>query len=677
MWDDSRVVLYAVEPARFDLSRCELDPHLICEQVQTGGGTAIKLQVHSEQGHTYYPSEIGPLPPDYEIGRDYVAEFIDATRRHGLQLAFSLSAAPNPQVAAARPEWRQVGPDGKPAHWRGLELLCMHTGYREYFHELLREFVAQYLPDCICIDNFVLMVGCRCDGCVEAFRGDTGLELSGVEGDGEVKRRYLAWRLERTERLAWQAAMAAKSLKGDLRVAFSGVGWEAAGADELGWRPEHVADWMDGVHSQFAVRGAGHDLGEAELLGAYHRALGKRGWCSVEYSPIPFERLACPPAELRVKAALVIGSGCRPCVSPLLPPSEGDDSGLRYLGEFLAQFEGQEEWLQAEGSFARTAVLHSRSSSDATGRVSDDLTRAWCGALTREHILWDFVLDRQITSGDLSRYRVLLVPGTAYIEPRNLAAIDAYVRSGGAVIFVEEATGFGPSGEPLSDFAAADMLGVRWASRSDEAGAVDGGEAVAYVRVGEGPLETLAGRLVPSAGHVPVQVASAQPVAHVIPQRKGHGLGVTDEETECPAIAWRMHGGGKAAYVGARLGPVIAGGPGPAFTAAEHLIGEFVRWLGGERIRVRAPRNVSILVHRVARGAAIHVVNKPEESPYVHERVRRLARIEIVIPQTLYVGDVSALDDTAVDWSHQNDRLTISLAGIAEYRCLRVEGALG
>ncbi len=676
MWDNARGVLYAVEPTWYDLSEGEFDPDLICGRVRLGGGTGIKLQVHSELGHTYYPSEIAPLAPEYEVGRDYPAEFIEAARRHGLQLVFSINSACNPQVAAARPEWRQIGSDGRPARWQGLDLLCMQTGYKEYFCELLREFVAQYLPDCICIDNFVLVDGCRCDGCIDSFQEETGLELPSVDAAPGLWRRYTGWRLEQTERLGWQVAMAAKSVKGDLHVAFSGASWETSSQDRLGWRLEKAGEWMDNAHSELAVRGEGQDLAEGELIGAYYRALGKAAWCALEYSPAPFARLVCPPAELRLKAGTIIGSGCQPCVSPLLPPSWGDDSGLRYLGDFLAQFSGREEWLDAQGSFARTAVLHSAKSPEATGRGSEDIIRAWCRALTREHVLWDFVLDRHLRSGGFAAYRVLIVPGTAHIEPRDLAAIDAYVRGGGAVVFVGEATCWGADGERLSDFAAGSMMGVRLATGTSKAAGPQEAVSTGYLRIAEGPLDTLPNRLMPTAGHVSVDLVSAQPLAHAVPAERSSGV-AADSQVERPAITWRMHGGGKVVHVAAHLHPLMGGGDGPAFTGPERLIGELVRWLGGERIRVRAPRDVSVFAYRAPRGATIHVLNRPPSGPYIYEHVVRTGRLEIVVPQSLYVANVAALDKTAVQWDHKNDRLAIAVSNVAEYRCLCVEGALG
>jgi len=673
LWDNARARIYAVEPTFYDLARGELDAERICDRVRLGGGTAIRLGVHSHRGHAYYPSEIAPLAPGYEAGRDYVAEFIEVAERKSLQLAYYMNTVCNPEVSAARSEWRQIAPDGRPHRWGPLDVLCLNTEYMAYLLDLVRELVAQYAPDCLYLDNLVLLDGCRCPGCAEVLLRDTGLDVAAIVPGSEAARRYADWRFERAERLAWQLAMAAKSLKGDLYVVFNGCSWSASRDRAVGWRPERTADWMDNTHSEFALRWYGHELEEAELIGAYHRALGKAGWCWVEYSPMPYTRLACPPTELRLKAASVIASGCRPCVWSLVPAPPGDDSGLTHLGAFFSQFVDDDS-LRIEGSFARTGIVHSRRASE-TGRTDHEETvRAWCNALTREHILWEFILDRDLAAGALSSYRLLIIPATPFLAPEALATIETFVRKGGAALFVGEATCYDAVGQPLPEFAAAQMLGVTLVAAPDPARRRP---EAAYARVASAPLSALADALVPTGGHVPVRLVSAEVVAHAIPAPKYYGVLARDETTASPAITWRMYGGGKVAYVASRLEPVVTGTQGPAFTSAERLIGELVRWLGGERVRVRAPRNVTVQVYRAPRGATVHLVNKPPSSPHLYDHTARTGRIDLVIPQTLHTSSVRALDDTAVRWEQQGDRLMISVSGVEEYRCLRIEGALG
>jgi hypothetical protein len=138
-----------------------------------------------------------------------------------------------------------------------------------------------------------------------------------------------------------------------------------------------------------------------------------------------------------------------------------------------------------------------------------------------------------------------------------------------------------------------------------------------------------------------------------------------------------MHGGGRAVYFAGEIEPVVVGRCGPRFVVTERLVGELVRWLGGERVRVQGPRNMAVQMHRIAGGAAVHLVARPAADGHPHEGVAPSGEIEIAIPQTLYTSSVRALDGTDVHWELTGRRLRIVVDGVSEYRCLVIEGALG
>jgi hypothetical protein len=665
VWDETGLVLYAVDPGQYDLSRGELEAERVCRRAKTGGGTAVRLTAHSLLGHAYYPSEFAPLAFGYEYGRDYVGEFAEACRRHGLRFAPAVNVAANAAVAASRPDWRQIGPNGAPHGWGDVPVMCLNTGYLAHITDVVREVVARYGPDCLLLENVVTLDGCRCHGCEVALHDDTGLDLEAALGT----EAYREWRYQRTERLAWNLAMAAKGLRGDLAVVFAGAAWRPGRGKAMGWRPERTAEWMDNLETGFAVRWYGHSLEEADLLGAYHRALRKTGWCWVEYAPRPYTVLACPPTELRLKAASVIAAGSRPVVWTLPPMPPADDSGLDTLGEFLAPFGGAPAALEPEASLARTAVLLSRTGDEATGRDTSEQARAWCTALSRERILWDFVLDGQLTRNGLAHYRVLVLPGTPYIPPREWAAVVDFVWAGGSVLLAGEATRYGPHGEALPDFAAAELLGVSYVGE----GAASAGD---YLRVADLPLTEAPRQPVPAGRCVAIRTDDAQALGSVLPGAADSlALPLGDAE-EAPGITWRIHGGGRAAYFAGDAEAVVLGHGGTRFSAAEQLIGELVRWLGGERVRVRGGRDLSVHAHRVPGGAAVHLVARPPSDGRLFESVTPSGEIEIVVSQVLYVSGVRALDGTEVSWELANRRLRIVVRGVEEYRCLMIDGAV-
>ena len=658
MWDEKGLVLYAVDPSMHELHRGNLVPERVCEQAARAGGNALRLTVHCSRGFAYFPSEIAPLAPTYPAGKDLVGEFALAAQTHRLQIAYAINVASNPTVAEARPEWRQIRPDGEPHTWGGDAALCVNSDYLLYLTEFVREFVARYGPDCLCIDHFTLLNGFRCPGCRGTLLGDTGIDLADVTPSSAEQVRYAQWRFERTERLAWQLAMAAKQYRGDCQVVFGGCHWSPERHDALGWRPNAVVDWTDNVQSEVAPRWYGHSLSETDLAGAFQRALGKQGWCWVEQARLPFGLMPCPPHEIRAKLGSALAAGSRPCVWPTVV---SDPGAPQPSGELLGQFADDRDRLQIDGSFARTGIL--APAAHPGQDPSTETVRAWCEALTREHVLWEFLLERDVQAGDLSQFRLIIVPGTPHVDSMSLAAIETFVRQGGSALFVGGAASRSDSGDPLADFAAAGMLGVSLTGAPSEAG---------YLRVGQTPLADMAGELLAAGAHENVRIGNAQLIAEILPATRPLG-GLADAPAS-PGITWRLHGGGKAAYIAAPLDEVLLASPEGAFVETERLVGELVRWLGGQRIRIRAPRNVVVQVYRSPGGATVHIVNRPATGllpPPVCERV------EIAVPQTLYAASVRALDGTDVAWELRRDELHISVRDIVDYRCLHIEGAVG
>jgi hypothetical protein len=195
--------------------------------------------------------------------------------------------------------------------------------------------------------------------------------------------------------------------------------------------------------------------------------------------------------------------------------------------------------------------------------------------------------------------------------------------------------------------------------------------------VAELPLVDLAHEVIPCGDCVPIAAAGAQAVAEVIrggpeplsvPRPDGPGA---------PGITWRMQGGGRVVYVAPTLVRVLADRTGPLFASAGRLVGELARWLGGERVHINAARSVTVQMHRAPGGATVHLLNRPAPDAHLYETVPPSGGIEITVPQALYTSNVRALDGSEVQWQQVGPRLRIVVGEIGEYRCLRIEGALG
>jgi hypothetical protein len=217
----------------------------------------------------------------------------------------------------------------------------------------------------------------------------------------------------------------------------------------------------------------------------------------------------------------------------------------------------------------------------------------------------------------------------------------------------------------------ADLLGVRAAGAPDEAA---GGS---YLRVSELPLSELARQMLPVGPVVPVTTTSAEVIAEVIEGPEGPLALPSPTAARGPGITWRRLGGGRAVYVAAELQAPLLSSQGPRFPVVENLVGSLIRWLGGERVRIVAPRQAAVQVYRTETGATIHIVNRPDRAPFPIEHLAPLDEVTLAFPQTLFASGVRALDGSPVDWEQSGRRLRITSRDVTDYRCLVVEGALG
>ena len=149
---------------------------------------------------------------------------------------------------------------------------------------------------------------------------------------------------------------------------------------------------------------------------------------------------------------------------------------------FLAR---HEEFYDAARSAARVAVLFSyetERSYRTTGKESDfygkgveerafcgnfsDAFHGFCDLLARSGIPHDVVTDFDLTADTLSRYECLLMPTCACLREETADLVRAFVEDGGNLIATFDTSLYNAHGEPLADFALADVFGAHHAGRT-------------------------------------------------------------------------------------------------------------------------------------------------------------------------------------------------------------------
>jgi hypothetical protein len=125
----------------------------------------IQMHAKGNPGWTTYPTKVGYAPPD--LVRDVLSVWRDVARGGGYRFGVYFNLGNDGRIAANKPQWVRVGPDGKPLG-RGM---CFHSGVAQgYLWPMLREIIDTYHPDSLWFDGTAHSVcPCYCPACRARF----------------------------------------------------------------------------------------------------------------------------------------------------------------------------------------------------------------------------------------------------------------------------------------------------------------------------------------------------------------------------------------------------------------------------------------------------------------------------------------------------------------------------
>ena len=132
----------------------EFDARAFAARLKAAHVTSVTIFAKCHHGMCYYPSTVGTPHPAL-AGRDLLGEQIEALHREGIRCPIYTTVAWD-EVAALRPEWRQMTADGtfarcanpdasrpaQPGGWWYNNFL--HPGYQEHLEAQVRELFSRY-----------------------------------------------------------------------------------------------------------------------------------------------------------------------------------------------------------------------------------------------------------------------------------------------------------------------------------------------------------------------------------------------------------------------------------------------------------------------------------------------------------------------------------------------------
>ena len=456
----------------------QFDPKRYVELLKTAKVTTAMIYANSHVGYCYWPTKTGHMHRGIK-GRDILGEMIELCHREGINVVIYYSLIFNNWAYEKEPSWRIIALDGKPsrerpAHSGRYGVCCPNSGYREFALSQIEELCNNYNFEGIFFDMTFWPTVCYCKSCQERFFKETGKELPKIidwENPDWVKfqRKREEWLSE----FAHLTTNKVKSINPNISV-------------------EHqfstcVADWSFGVTSEISKASdyCGGDF--------YGGSLQESFICKLYYNLTnnqPFEFMTSRCINLRdhtttkskelleaqVYSALSNG-GAFLFIDAIDPVGTLNKKIYETMGEIYDRAKDYEKYIG--GKLCQDVGIYFSFESKfdpkdkgknvlESSRKQPHLDSALNTAksLIISHIPFGIITRKNL--GELSRYKVIILPEVLMMDEEEVSAFRDYVTSGGRLYASHYTSLLDKDGNKRKDFMLADVFGVSYIGETKE-----------------------------------------------------------------------------------------------------------------------------------------------------------------------------------------------------------------
>jgi hypothetical protein len=445
--------------ARFDASR-------YAARLVEAKAQSIVAYGHSHAGLFNYPTKIGRQHAAQK-GRNVLGEIVAACHEKGIAVVVYMSLIFDRWCADNHPEWRMVMHDGKPfGEGARQRVLCPNSPYRDYVRGFVEEICTNFDVEGLRFDMTFWPGYCYCKHCARRFADEVGGDLPRTVDWFDPKwvafqRRREAWLVE----FASVATLAVRKLKPAASVEHQSstypLGPSFGVTDALTAQNDFLQGdfYGDALQGSF-VRKLLEDLTPNRPFG-YETSVKTelKNHTAVKSEPLLEAKAA---AALADSAAFIFIDGIDP--SGTIDPRPYERMG-RVFGRLMPYYE------QLGGERARdVAIYYSLVSkfNPSAGRKdvaqldnTDAHTTAAMQAARRligAHVPFGVVTRHSLAK--LEGVKVLVLPGVIVMNDREIEALRAWVREGGALYASGGTSLCDESGHVRQDFGLVDVFGV-------------------------------------------------------------------------------------------------------------------------------------------------------------------------------------------------------------------------
>jgi Hypothetical glycosyl hydrolase 6 len=600
----------------------------------------------------YYPSK-EPLQHQAKFlnGADLYGDLTRAAHADGLAVfaRMDCGSAFTP-FYQQHPDWFAVNAAGEPyrsgseADGNVLYTTCINGPYYDqYIPSILREIIAHEKPEGF-TDNHWAGLGrdsmCYCNYCKSKFHQYSGKDLPRSKNwDDPVYRQWIAWSYQRRLEI-WDLFTSTTKAAGGPECIWSGMlsgNFVEAAASFRDMRELcRRADVLMMDHQARAKDGGFQENGDTGK-----RVHGLGGWDKLApesmatYGP---RKAARPIPEVRMWMVDGVAGNIQPWWHHVGGYQE-DRRQFQVVEPFFRWYAAHQQYLVNRQPIATVGVVYSQRNFEWYGRDHANVLAlapydGMIQALIRARIPY-LPVHADDLERDASHFSVLVLPNLAAMSSAQVESVRKYVSNGGSLVATGETSLYDDFGDRRSDFALAEVLGVRYTGKrygpKDPAAlehtylrlTPDVGQDVDGPRHGDEPAKSAprhpalrgfeATNIVTFGGVLPeVKPAAGSDVLLTLvpefPAFPPEESWMRVPRTEIPGLVIRQQGSARIAYLPADLDRRYQQGNIP-----DHgdLLANLVRWASADSLplEVKGPGLIDCHLYGQAGRLILHLVN--------------------------------------------------------------------
>lgn len=444
--------------------------------------------------------------PGFE-GFDSLRSYTPYAHRYGIKVLVYLNMHWfSYEFAERHGNWEQITSNGEPygrlypLYGNGTTF-CVNSPWRDWAFKLIEE-VMKTGVDGVFLDGPVIYPDCcYCNSCREKFKSIYGEDIPKENWQDPLWKEFIDFREISMADFLRDAQKVVKEINPSGIIFLNAGSWQP-GSWRVARDAKRLAKYQDFSLAEafFHPSSGRHNLYASSMTTKYLRATGKPAITAFHYCMGPWHYTYLTPEEIKSSVFQAVGCNGNIWIGGATYRYEFKPDGCAPLNETLKFLEENEDVFTDLEPITDTAILFSSQTSRyyistigelyrelgsgkeqdlivdlGTGRTIIDWNRrkqicealmsyayeGYFTALTRNHIMFDIILDEDLTIEKLSRYKVLILPDFACLSDRQWEAIKSFVREGGSIIASFESGLYDERGNPKFTEERLNLLGIK------------------------------------------------------------------------------------------------------------------------------------------------------------------------------------------------------------------------